>query len=87
MTHVFSLATDEIAKRFNRRMRFTNPWHGLDGQNVRDHAYRKVSRCTTIRLIAAGESKNSSYDTVVDDEVEDDGFVTVHCSSNYPKDA
>ena len=39
--------TEKIAKRYRRR--FGSKW--FDGQNVRDHAYRKISRWTTIRRI------------------------------------
>jgi len=75
MPGTFTLTTDEIAKRFNRLKGIAHPHIGLDGQNVRDHAYAKVSRCTTIRFIAAGAAQNGAVNTL--GEIEEDGFITV----------
>jgi len=45
----FHTACEAIADRFAIRHNRL-----IDGQNVRDHAYRQLGRCSTIRRIAAG---------------------------------
>ncbi len=55
----FELASQAIAARYVRRFQKM-----LDGQNVLDHAYKKVNRCTTIRLIAAGMTQKWDQDHV-----------------------